>query len=248
LIFAICSGASRCAIFRLRMGTGALRRVPARQPASGLPRGIGFHRAATCQELTQHRVIHPGAGEKPGPNIPALRRIRAQRPRPHMGGRALRTLARPRLATDWLRQPSARCRFDAIPITHLHTATVEAHTDNLGARAALKGRTARCAANTPAAVSAPTCADTSGPRPTTPSRAQAHQSIIKQYIDGQPRPLRTPGPRASTGRMGLLRTMVPGLRPRKSRSSQPAGVGNQLTQAVIGAAGQRVEVPPAQVQ
>ena len=119
----------------------------------------------------------------------ALRRIRAQRPRPHMGGRALGTLARPRLATDWLRQPSARCRFDAIPITHLHTATVEAHTDNLGARAALKGRTARCAANTPAAVSAPTCADTSGPRPTTPSRAQAHQSIIKQYIDGQTRPL-----------------------------------------------------------
>src|ERR1700732_3156094 len=68
----------------------------------------------------------------------ALRRIRAQRPRPHMGGRALGTLARPRLATDWLRQPSARCRFDAIPITHLHTATVEAHTDNLGARAAAR--------------------------------------------------------------------------------------------------------------
>lgn len=42
-------------------------------------------------------VVHPDASEEPRPNITALRGIRAQRPRPHMGGCALGPLARTRL-------------------------------------------------------------------------------------------------------------------------------------------------------
>ena len=75
----------------------ALGRRPARQLPRRLPRRIGLHRAATLDELAQHRVIHPGAGEKPGANVAALHGIRAQRPRPHMGGRGLRALTRTRL-------------------------------------------------------------------------------------------------------------------------------------------------------
>jgi putative transposase len=57
---------------------------------------------------------------------------------------------------------------------------------------ASKGRTAyaRYAASSPVAVSAPASADTSGRRPTSPSPVTgAPLSIIKQYIDGQARPL-----------------------------------------------------------
>ncbi len=203
-------------------------RGPARQLPGRLPRPIGLHRAAPRDEPTQHRVIHPGAGDKPRPNLPALRRIRPQRPRPDMGGRTLRTLPRPRPTRGGLFQPSGRCRFDAIPITHLHTTTVEVNTDNpdlsprppqrvLAARAPgvravraeldvelveFNGETDHvhllvhhpahtgdlgwcsgsraapptpCAASTPDTVSAPACADTPGPRPTSPSPAEAHR-------------------------------------------------------------------------
>jgi hypothetical protein len=96
------------------------------------PCWIGFDRTTTHDELAQHRVIHPRAGEKPCPNHPALPRIRPQRPRPHMSRRALRALARPRLTLN--RQPrvlwlTGRCRFDAVAITHLHIHTVRRTTD-----------------------------------------------------------------------------------------------------------------------
>ena len=64
--------------------------VAARQFPRRLPRRIRFHRAATGDELAQHRVIHPHTREKPGTDLAALRRVRAQRPGPHMGGRTLR--------------------------------------------------------------------------------------------------------------------------------------------------------------
>ena len=51
---------------------------------------------------------------------------------------------------------------------------------------------------------------------------------IKQYIDGQARPLRTPGSARRTNRMGLPRTKVRGLRPRirSSRQSQASCRGS----------------------
>jgi hypothetical protein len=107
-----------------------LSRAPARHLPRGLPRWIGFHRAAAREDLPQHRVVYPSAGEEPRPNITALRGIRAQRPRPHMGGRALRPPAHTTLTLSRLPRPSGGCRFGAIPITHLHATTVETATDN----------------------------------------------------------------------------------------------------------------------
>ena len=94
-----------------------------RQVPGGLPRWIGLHLAATPDELAEHRAIHPQPGKKPSRHHPALRRIRPQRPGPHMRGRALRTLTRTRLTHRLPR----RCRCDAGGVTH--TATVEGTTD-----------------------------------------------------------------------------------------------------------------------
>jgi putative transposase len=73
-----------------------------------------------------------------------------------------------------------------------HVHVLVAYPPNAGdldASAAAQ-RTHRCAANTPAPASVPACADTPGRRPTSPSTAEARRlSIIKQYIDGQARPL-----------------------------------------------------------
>ena len=95
-----------------------------RQLSRSLPRRIGLHRAAAGVELAQHRVIHPRTGKEPSRHHPALRRIRPQRPRPHMRGRALRALARTRLP----HRLSGRCRCHGVGLTH--TATVEVATDN----------------------------------------------------------------------------------------------------------------------
>lgn len=92
-----------------------------------VPRRIGFDRATTSDEPLQHRVVHPGAGEKPCPYHPTLAGIRAQRPRPHMCRCALRPLTRPRLALARLPRLSGRSRCHAASATH--TATVEMTTD-----------------------------------------------------------------------------------------------------------------------
>ena len=102
----------------------ALGRRPPRQVSCRLPGRIRFHRAATGDELTQHRVIDAHAGEKPCPDLAALPRIRPQRPGPHMGGCALRALTRTRLTH---RLPN-RCRRHAVGLTH--STTVEVTTDN----------------------------------------------------------------------------------------------------------------------
>ncbi len=90
-----------------------LRGGAARQLPRCLPRRIGLHRTTARDELGQHRVIHPRAGEKPCANIAALRRTWAQWPRPHMGRCAFRALARTRLThrpTAPARRPvSVRC-------------------------------------------------------------------------------------------------------------------------------------------
>src|SRR5258705_3905442 len=79
--------------------------------------------------LAVPRVIHPGAGDKPRPNIPTLRRVGTQRPRPHVRGRVLRTLTRMRFAPGRRVRLACRCRFDAVPVTHLHIHTVWGRTD-----------------------------------------------------------------------------------------------------------------------
>ncbi len=101
-----------------------------RQLACGLPCRIGFDRTTTGDELGQHRAIHPGTGEKPRPNYPALRAIRAQRPRPHMRGCALRALTCMRLAPTRLHQLRGRYRFTVVGVTHLHVHTIRPISDN----------------------------------------------------------------------------------------------------------------------
>jgi len=191
--------------------------------------------------LAVPRVIHPGAGDKPRPNIPTLRRVGTQRPRPHVRGRVLRTLTRMRFAPGRRVRLACRCRFDAVPVTHLHIHTVWGRTDirhsvpllhahlvfvtkyrrpvshrrdaellrahhprrarcrtgrvqrrggphaptrglparagDLDAGAPPQGphRLRRTACVHPATASAPTCADTSARRPTSPSLAAAHR-------------------------------------------------------------------------
>jgi hypothetical protein len=83
-------------------------------------------------ELPQHRVIHPGAGEEPRPNGATLSRIGAQRPRPHMIRRTLRARTRTRPTLSGLPLPSGRYRIDAVPVTHLHAITVDVTTDSPG--------------------------------------------------------------------------------------------------------------------
>jgi len=115
-----------CLLHRAKSRTPgrALRGSAARQQLGGLPPGIGFHRAATRQELTENGVVHPGASEEPRPNITALRGIRGQRPRPHMGGCALGPLARTRLRFNRGARLSGRCRWGEV-----HSARLHIHND-----------------------------------------------------------------------------------------------------------------------
>src|ERR1700677_2192698 len=100
------------------------------QLACRLPRRIGLDRTTAPNELAQHRVIHPRSGEKPCPDVAALGRIWAQRPRPYMGGRALRALTGPRFTRHRPRRHIRRCRLDAIAMTPQHTHTVKPTPDN----------------------------------------------------------------------------------------------------------------------
>src|SRR5262245_53010636 len=101
---------------------GAAWQLPRRPP-----RRIGLDRTTACDELAQNRVINPSTSEKPRPNQPALRRIRTQRPPPHMRRRALRRLARPQLTHKLLL--GGPWRFAAVGATHLHNHTVRPTTD-----------------------------------------------------------------------------------------------------------------------
>ena len=98
--------------------------------ACRLPRRIRFDGTTAPDELTEHRVIHPRSGEKPCPDAATLPGIRAQRPGPHMGGRALRALTGPRLTRHRLIRHRDRCRIAAVAVTPLHTHTVKPTPDN----------------------------------------------------------------------------------------------------------------------
>ena len=65
---------------KCRTARRALGRCAARHLPRDVPPGIGFNHAATRDQLTQHCVVHPRAGEEPCPDVPALHRIRTQRP------------------------------------------------------------------------------------------------------------------------------------------------------------------------
>jgi hypothetical protein len=121
---------AECRAAGLALGCGRTRHLPRR-----LPCRVGFDRAAARQELTEHRVVYPSPGEETRPNFPVLRCVRAQRPRPHVCRRVLRTLTRPRPHSRSLRS-SGRRWTDAEPVTRRHITTVEVTTDNPPARTA----------------------------------------------------------------------------------------------------------------
>lgn len=102
----------------LTLGGAAVRQLACRRPGR-----IGLHRAATADELAQHRVVDPHPGEKPGTDLAALRSRRPQRPRPHMRGCVLRAFPRAGLA----HRHCGRCRGHAVGLTH--STTVEVTTD-----------------------------------------------------------------------------------------------------------------------
>jgi Transposase IS200 like len=124
-----------------RRSTGCpLRLAAPRQLPCDLPGWIGFHRATTGDELTQHRVIHPHTSEKPRRDQPALRGVRAQRPGPHMRRRTLRALARTRFTHRII---LGRCRRDEVGLTHSTTVGVSTDNPDVSPRPAQHGAAAR---------------------------------------------------------------------------------------------------------
>src|SRR5262249_37757387 len=99
--------------------------VAARQLPRRTPGRVGLHRPAACEELPEHRVIHPCPRTKAGPNHLGLRQIRSQHPGPHMCRRALRSLTRPQPPPRYWGDLVGRMRYQQLR----HTTAVEAATD-----------------------------------------------------------------------------------------------------------------------